>query len=75
MADITGQKKKWQEKGQKMMRQKGKKNFSYLHRHLDEDPTRVVCRLLPLPLLLLLISLVGLVNHLLGIVKVQMRLF
>ena len=31
MADITGQKKKWQEKGQKMMRQKGKKNFSYLH--------------------------------------------
>ena len=45
-----------------------------LHRHLDENSTRVVCRLLLLPLLLLLILLL-VVDHLLISIQVQMRFF
>ena len=48
--------------------------LSHLDRHLDENPTRVVCRLLLLPLIIINLTLVVILSHLLIIVQVQTRL-
>ena len=54
------------------MRRRRAEIMSHLYRHLDENPTRVVCRLLLLPLLILLV-LVFVIHHLI-IIRFQMRL-
>ena len=47
--------------------------LSHLDRHLDENPTRVVCRLLLLPLIIINLTLVVILSYLLIIVDLRFR--